>query len=113
MVVVVELATLQGSFDETVHFFQQVCHVVNPGSVLCMGQVIQNLLDQIAECPVELQGVFLQVDYQQVRTVEFGDPRVIHCQQQGLYCPDEVAPHAVSVVRGIVQLRLQGQDIVP
>ena len=48
-----------------------------------------------------------------MRTVDFGDPGVVHCQQQGLRCPDEVTPHVVSVVRGIVQLRLEGQGSVP
>ena len=69
-----------------------------------MGQVGQDLLDEVAERSVEDLGIFLQVGYQQVRTVEFCDPRVVYCQQQGLHCPDEVVPHAIGIVRGVVQL---------
>ena len=63
---------------------------------------MQDCLDEVTEGPVEDLRVFFEVGDQQVRVVESCYPRVVHDQQQCFYGGDDVVPHVVSIVWGVV-----------
>ena len=63
---------------------------------------MQDCLDEVTEGFVEDLRVLFEVRDQQVWVVEPGYSRVVHDQQQCLYGGDDVVPHVVSIVRGVV-----------
>ena len=67
---------------------------------------MQDCLDGVAEGFVEDLRVLSEMRGHQVWVVEPGQSRVVHDQQQCFYGGDDVVPHVVSVVRGVVKLCL-------